>query len=117
MNRERLIAMGIDYDAGASRFGGKVPMYEKYLKQFTEDINFPKLVNEMQANAYESAVQTAHALKGVVGTLSIMHLYELLCGLVEALREQRLEDAQVCFQEAVDEYNTVVCGLKEILDV
>lgn len=113
MDRNRLIAMGIDYDSGLNRFAGKVSVYEKYLIQFTEDLNFPKLEDEMQREAYEEAFKTAHALKGVIGTLSISRLHGTVSELVEALRGKRIEEAKERMKKASEEYREVVWGIQE----
>ncbi|MBO5371238.1 MAG: hypothetical protein J6A75_00810 [Lachnospiraceae bacterium] len=113
MDQAKLIASGINYNMGLRRFAGKALIYEKYLKQFAEDPNFPKLEEEMQREAYKDAFKTAHALKGVIGTLSIDRLFVIISELVEALREENIVKAKEIMIEADAEYREVVGVLKE----
>ncbi len=113
MDREKLIASGINYDMGLKRFAGKVPLYEKYLRQFIEDPNFPKLQEEMEREDYEEAFKTAHALKGVIGTLSMDKLFAAVCELVEALRVKDADSSKELMLRAEQEYGDTIQILKE----
>ncbi len=113
MNQEKLMTSGISYTVGLERFAGKTAIYEKYLRQFMDDPNFSKLENEMQREDYAEAFKTAHALKGVIGTLSIDKLFGIFCKLVDALRGNDTEKAQKLMIEAIDEYKAVTGILRE----
>lgn len=115
MNREKIVAAGIDYDMGLRRFAGKVELYEKYLLQFLQEPNFEQLRSEMNAEEYENAFRTAHALKGVTGTLSLDKLYKALCELVEALRAGKGEEAKVLMVTADKEYEDTVKILRDAM--
>lgn len=115
MDQEKLMELGINYDAGLRRFAGKASIYEKYLKQFIEDPNFSKLKDEMQKEAYEEAFKTAHALKGVIGTLSIERLFSIVSELVEALRGNNIVKAKEIMIQANTEYNVIVGVLQECI--
>lgn len=113
MDQEKLMKSGINYEAGLKRFAGKAAIYEKYLKQFSEDPNFSRLEDEMQREAYGDAFKTAHALKGVIGTLGIDKLFAIFTELVNALRSNDIEQAKSVMLEAETEYRAVVHILRE----
>lgn len=112
MNREMLIAAGIDYDAALRRFVGKTDLYEKYLIRFLEDQNLCKLETEIKSKNCKAAFKAAHALKGVVGTLGITRLLVVVGKCVEALRAGELEAAEEMMPEIREEYEAVICAIK-----
>ena len=88
MNREKLMAAGIDYASGLNRFGGSDRLYEKYLIKFFEDDIFDTLCAQMAQNDYANAARSAHALKGTAGNLSVESLFQTVSQLVELLRNE-----------------------------
>lgn len=87
MNREQLIAAGINYDEGLHRFANKEALYEKYLGKFVDDNTFSQLKGQLDAKDYEGAFRTAHDLKGLSSNLSVNDFYHAVCDLVEELRD------------------------------
>ena len=113
MNREKLIAAGIDYDEALERFVSDVPFYEGYLMKFEEDTYFPQLKENMSQKRYEDAFKMAHALKGVVGTLGMMQFHGVVSDLVEALRNMDVELAEEKFLVVEEEYDKMLVALRE----
>lgn len=113
MNRERLIAAGIDYDEALERFVSDVPFYEGYLMKFESDPYFPQLKELMHQKLYEEAFKMAHALKGVVGTLGMMKFQAIVSDLVEALRVMDVELAEEKFVAVEAAYDQMVLALRE----
>lgn len=109
---------GIDYADGVARFSGNAKSYEKFLKKFITDPEFPKLCEAMEQKNFEAAFYSAHTLKGMCGNLSIQVLYNKMKLFVEMLRNQAdLEKAQAYFPELRAEYDTVIGILKQYFDV
>lgn len=111
LNRiEELKEYGIDIERGVKRFSGKRALYLKYLKEFTKDESMQEVKFCMETENYELAQKKVHAIKGIVGNLSIDILYDSSCQLMETLREEKFEKAKELFQEMSQIY-IQVCDL------
>ncbi len=109
MNVNLLIDAGINYDNGLKRFANKAPMYEKYLLKFPEEPCFSELVKAMEEKDFDKAFTSAHALKGVVGNLSLDSLYKIVYDFVECLRNHSdISRAIEIFPEVIAEYERMV---------
>jgi HPt (histidine-containing phosphotransfer) domain-containing protein len=86
MDKQKLMAAGIDVEGGINRLMGNEEMYENFLQMFIKDDSFQKLEQAMQAEDYKEAFAQAHTLKGVAGNLSMQRLYETLVPFVDQLR-------------------------------
>ena len=86
MDKEKLVQVGVDYDAGVHRFGGNPQIYEKYLLKFFEKNEMPALRQALESGDYEAAFRVAHNIKGSAGNLSITAFFDQICKLVDALR-------------------------------
>ncbi|SHK53513.1 HPt (histidine-containing phosphotransfer) domain-containing protein [Hathewaya proteolytica DSM 3090] len=114
MKVNNLQKAGIDYASGVERFGGMALLYEKYVVKFLSDETFHRLEVAMEKEDYNKAFEEAHTLKGETGNLSFVILYENICDLVEALRNQRdISLAKKTFIEVRDSYNILVKTIKE----
>lgn len=98
MNRDKLIAAGVNYDEGVNRFGGVKELFEKYLLMFFDERLIDKIEKEMDENNFVSAASTVHALKGESGNLSVTKLYENTCILMELLRNNPAPDKEKAMQ-------------------
>ena len=90
MNAEKLAESGIDYYEGVSRFAGKDKLYEEYLKRFTLDTAFEKLLSAVEACDANDAFKYAHDLYGTLGNLSMNLLVKEFKPIVETLRLRNL---------------------------
>lgn len=86
MNEKILRAAGVDYAEGVARFSGHAFIYEKCLRSFLNDKEFGQPDEAMAREDYEAAFRSAHALKGVVGNLSMNSFYEQVRVFVDLLR-------------------------------
>lgn len=104
MDKAALAAANIDYDEGLKRFSGYEALYVKYLKRFVED-DMEKLLNEqMSAEDYEKAYETAHKLKGIIGNLSINGLYRTVTRFCDCLKNGAdIESAVQIYPDFVEE--------------
>ena len=86
MNREKLIAAGIDYDDGLKRMSGNEALYEKFLIKFLQDDNIHILGKSGQVDT-DTVFRAVHTLKGVSATLGIKELAEacdVICKKIRA---------------------------------
>lgn len=108
--REELKKYGIDIERGIKRFSGKRVLYIKYLKEFIKDENMQEIKSCMEAEDYQLVQKKVHALKGIVGNLSIDVLYDNSCQMMEALKQENIEKAKELFQQMSQIY-IQVCDL------
>ena len=71
LRKETLTAAGIDVDNALERFMGKDDFLERMLKKFAADVNYQRLVEAVERQDAEAALQASHTLKGMCGNLSI----------------------------------------------
>ena len=54
-----------------------------------QDANFEKLKDAIEAGDLDAAFDAAHALKGVMGNVSLTNLFEPVCAMTEDLRARK----------------------------
>lgn len=114
MDQDACVRAGIDYQQGAARFMGKTELYEKFLRAFLADPDFPALEKAMEARDVQAAFQAGHSLKGVSGNLSINGLYNKLLPFVDALRgDGDIDKALELFGGVREEYERAVACIRE----
>ncbi len=94
MQRERLLAAGVQVDEALERFMGNEALMMRFLLRFPGDGNFSLLRQAMAREDVSGAFEAAHALKGVTGNLALTELYRLTALAVEDLRAGNLAAAQ-----------------------
>lgn len=112
MNRDDLIALGIDYDDGLNRFVGNKDLYEKFLLSFKDDPSYTQMITAINAQDTDTAFNAAHTLKGLCGNLSMTELYNAVCVLVEELRVNDLSNIKNSLPPVTAAYQKLVDGLK-----
>ena len=90
---EELKALGANVETGLSRCMGKEDLYLKLVGMGLGDVKFEELGSALEAGDLERAFELCHALKGVIGNLSITPLYQALSELTEKLRSRGQEAA------------------------
>lgn len=109
MDKQKLIAAGIDYDTGLSRFGGNIILYEKFLKKFKDDHTMQQARQAVSDKNYDEILKTVHTMKGVTGNLSMDRLHRKCCAVVDAVRAKQFDRIDELFQEVSSEYD-IVCS-------
>ena len=108
MNRQTLENAGINYQEGVERFRGKSALYESLLAGLPQDNTFDALDKAMENRQYSDAFQAAHALKGLLGNLSVNALLEQLRPLVDALREGNAVLARQLYPRVKESYSRTI---------
>lgn len=98
LDRQKLINAGIDYDEGMERFCDNEAIYEKYLKKFLNTNEFHNISEQITEKKYVEAFKTAHALKGMLGNLSMTKCYNAVSKLTEILRDSSNIQERLCMQ-------------------
>lgn len=113
MDKEKLIAAGIDYDEGLNRFAGSAAVYEKFLLKFVEDDTFAKLEEAMLKKDYATGFLMAHTAKGVAGNMSVNRYFKSVSELTDELRNNPTDRAIELFEIAKRDYLEAVAAIKD----
>ncbi|MEG1687116.1 MAG: Hpt domain-containing protein [Angelakisella sp.] len=109
---EQLKEYGADIDGAMGRFLGDVELYKTCFATFLKDESFGKLGESLEQADYEKAFEHAHTLKGITGNMGLTPLYQVICRMVEVLREKKCTGLQADYAEIVAQLNR----LKELQD-
>lgn len=96
---EDLKKKGVDVETGLSRCLGNQDLYLKLVNMGLGDAKFEELGNLLQSNDLTNAFKICHALKGVIGNLSMNQLYDALSALTEKLRNKEEADYSALYAE------------------
>lgn len=77
---------GADVDGGLSRCMGNEALYLRLVSTVISDTHFDTLKENIEVGDLSAAFETAHALKGVTGNLSLTPIYEPVVSITELLR-------------------------------
>ena len=99
-------AIGENYDLLLSRLLSS-DRIEKYLTIFFSENSIEDLKTWIINNDFQSAINTAHTLKGVTATLGFDHLASDICGLHGVLKNNETEKAGILCQQIVEEYERI----------
>ncbi len=85
---EKLTAFGADVEEGMARCYGNEALYLKLVNMICDESNFEKLKSSLDAGDLDAAFEAAHALKGVLGNLSLTPMYQKSEEITELLRNR-----------------------------
>ena len=86
---ENIREYGADTDTGIKRCMGNEALYLRMVNSVADEKGFDKLVEAVGAGDFDAAFETAHALKGVLGNLSLTPLYDKASEITELLRDKK----------------------------
>ena len=89
---DALKEFGADTEEGMGRCFGKEDFYLKLVKTVPGEKTFDRLADALAANDLDTAFECAHALKGVLGNLSLTPLYRPVSEMTELLRAREQAD-------------------------
>ena len=104
---DELKQFGANTDEGVARCMGNEEFYLKLVSTVPGQKEFTVLSDKIAEGDLSAAFEAAHALKGVLGNLSLTPLYEKVCEITELLRSKTDMD----YSELLSE----IKGLKETL--
>lgn len=88
MTLDDLIAYGANVEEGMSRCMNNESFYLKLVESIKQERGFDELEQAVADGRLKDAFEIAHALKGVLGNLSLTPLYDPMCEITERLRDQ-----------------------------
>lgn len=91
---DELKGLGVDVDEGLKRLNGNETFYKKMLGRIQSMIEGTPIDPEFPADDYQKVIESAHALKGTTGNLSLTPLYKAYTDIVDLLRQGKPEEAR-----------------------
>lgn len=110
---EELYRYGVNLSEVMERFINDEELYYDCLYSFIDDPSFESLGDTLRAKEYEAAFEHAHALKGVAGNLGLYPLLNVICDIVEPLRNHEYSNLEQQYREVLTEREK----LQDILSV
>ena len=107
---ELLQSLGANTKDGLGRCLNNETMYLKFVNMALEDANFERLSRAIAADDRHDAFEAAHALKGVLGNLSLTPLCEPINQITELLRSRTDTDYSSLLNEAKSQFERL-CSL------
>ena len=89
---DSLKAWGANTEEGLQRCMNNEALYLKLINMFLEKNSFGELKEALAVNDLNKAFQASHALKGVLGNLSLTPLFDIIFEVTELLRNRTKMD-------------------------
>lgn len=109
---DALREIGVKPEEGLSRCMNNEEFYLSLVKRVAGDDGFQKLKDAVEAGDLETGFEAAHALKGVLGNLSLTPLYDSVVEITELLRSRTEMDYAPMLETIMQQKETLekVCG-------
>ena len=92
----------INLEEGLNRVRGNKNLFLRMLQMFLNSKEFVELEEQLANAKYDQAAETAHAIKGMTGNLSLIQLFETSTTLMNQLRNGSADT------ELIDQYHDVL---------
>ena len=92
MSIEELKALGANTDEGLARCMNNKDFYLRLVKMALADEGYARLRAALEAHDLDEGFERAHALKGMLGNVSLTNLAEPVIEMTEALRAREDRD-------------------------
>ncbi len=86
--------LGVDVEDALQRFMGNEALFTRMVKKLPPVARDLKVIEYLDGGDYETALNNAHTLKGVMGNLSVTPLFQAYNDAVNALRANKPEEAR-----------------------
>lgn len=100
---EALKEFGADTEKGLNMCMGNEALYLRLVGSVPGEQRFDELVSALDKKDFDAAFDAAHALKGVLGNLSLTPLYDKASVITEHLRSRTDMDYSELIKELTDE--------------
>ena len=107
---EKLNEYGANTSEGLGRCMGNEALYLRLVSAVAAQPDFDKLNEAVAAGDLKTAFESAHALKGVLGNLSLTPLYDKVSEITELLRARTETD----YSPLLSEISALRDGLKKL---
>lgn len=82
----------IELESARDRFMSNEQLFKRFLYELPDRELYGDLKAALNEKNVEEAFEVAHKMKGVVGSLSLIPLADIVCRIVEELRVEKLPD-------------------------
>ncbi len=114
-NYTKLTKAGVDVDELLKRLMGNESLVKVFIKKFTEDTTFEKLVSAFSDKDMKAAEMASHTLKGMCGNLSLTNLFGLFSEQVNFIRNGEYNEAEAMMPELTELYTEAIRYMNEFL--
>lgn len=112
MNKDALVAAGMDVDGALARLMGSEALLDRLLGTFAADGNMAKLEAAQADGDVDAALEAAHTLKGVCGNLSMTTLFDLSSRACDLFRSGDTAAAFALVPQMRDAYAAMMNAIK-----
>ena len=109
---DKLKEFGANTEEGLARCMGNEALYLRLVSTVADQPDFDRLEECIAEHDLKSAFEAAHAMKGVLGNLSLTPLYEKVCEITELLRNQTDTD----YQPLLEQISAMRTKLKKLIN-
>lgn len=99
---------GVNTQDGLSRLMNNEAFYLRLVNMALDDGSFDKLASAVSDGDRKAAFEAAHALKGVMGNLSLTPLYEKVSEITELLRADKDADYELLVQQVLRQRDELI---------
>ena len=99
---EKLQEFGADVQEGLGRCMNNEAFYFRMIGILVKDANFDALKQALEANDLDAAFEASHALKGVLGNLSLTPMAKTASEMCELLRSRTQADYAPMLEELLN---------------
>ena len=96
---DELKELGVNVEEGVERLGGNAAIYEKMLGSFLKMMKSYVVPLDFDGENYGDVIETAHAIKGAAGNLSVSPIYDSYAEIVNLLRSGQPQEARAVLKE------------------
>ena len=107
MNIEGLRELGANVEEGLERCMGMEDFYLEMIELGISDERFDNLGVLLKEGNLDDAFETVHALKGVIGNLSLTPLYETINEITEHLRAREQMDYGPLYEKLISQRDAI----------
>ncbi len=112
MNSE-LKELGVNVEEAVQRFMGNEALFNRMIKKLPPAVKDLQVLQFLEAGDYETALNNAHTLKGVMGNLSITPLFHAYNDAVNLLREDKPEEAKKKVEDILPLQDEIVACIEK----
>ncbi len=105
MTIDSLKEFGANVEEGLERCMGMEDFYLEMIELGLSDERFETLGRVLDTKDYDEAFEQVHALKGVIGNLSLAPLYQTICEITEHLRSKEDMDYKPLYDKLLSQRN------------
>lgn len=110
---EELEKLGADTKDGISRLMNNEEVYIRIVKKLPGSIKAQEVLSFIDSGDIQSAITSAHTIKGVTGNLAITPVYKAYTEIVNLLREDRVSEARQLYLDTIPVQNEFIAVIEK----